>query len=155
MSLQRLYLLNHLIISPHMFLNKKNSENGLCLKKFDEIKPNEISRHLNLSCVWFIQLSTHFYHAVRFTTNLYFRFIIKLATIVEGDPRAPFSIATPPRCTEGRYSFPWIAPLYSASIPFNAERQTRRHQLPFSSLWYDSTWEWTPVSRVIGKHSNC
>ena len=30
----------------------------------------------------------------------------KLATIVEGDPKAPFSIATTPRCRGGRYSFP-------------------------------------------------
>ena len=22
----------------------------------------------------------------------------------------------------------------------------------FLSLWYDSTWDWTPVSRAIGKH---
>ncbi len=31
---------------------------------------------------------------------------IKLATVVEGDPKAPFSIATTPRCRGGRYSFP-------------------------------------------------
>ena len=37
---------------------------------------------------------------------------VKLATIVEGDPNAPFSIATTPRCRGGRDSFPWIAPLY-------------------------------------------
>ena len=30
--------------------------------------------------------------------------IVKLATIVEGDPKAPFSIATTPRCRGGRYS---------------------------------------------------
>ena len=24
----------------------------------------------------------------------------------------------------------------------------------FFSLWYDSTWDWTQVSRAIGKHSN-
>ena len=35
-----------------------------------------------------------------------------LATIVEGDPKAPFSIATTPRCRGGRYSIPWIASLY-------------------------------------------
>ena len=29
---------------------------------------------------------------------------VKLATIVEGDPKAPFSIATTPRCRGGRYS---------------------------------------------------
>ena len=33
---------------------------------------------------------------------------VKLATVVEGDPKAPFSIATTPRCKGGRYSFPRI-----------------------------------------------
>ena len=42
---------------------------------------------------------------------------VKLATLVAGDPKAPFSIATIPRCRRGRYSIPWIAPLY----PYNAE----------------------------------
>ena len=36
---------------------------------------------------------------------------IKLATEVEGNLKAPFSIATTPWCRGGRYSFPWIAPL--------------------------------------------
>ena len=35
-----------------------------------------------------------------------------LATLVEGDPKAPFSIASIPRCRKGQNSFPWIAPLY-------------------------------------------
>ena len=42
----------------------------------------------------------------------------KLATIVEGNPKAPFSIATPPRCRGGFYSFPWMVPLYPWSLPF-------------------------------------
>ena len=46
---------------------------------------------------------------------------VKLATIVEGDPKAPFSIATTPRCRGGRYSIPWIAPLYPWTVPYNAE----------------------------------
>ena len=33
-------------------------------------------------------------------------YISKLATIVEDDPKAPFSIATTPRCRGGRYSIP-------------------------------------------------
>ena len=41
----------------------------------------------------------------------------KLATVVEGDPKAPLSIATTPRCRGGCYSFPWIAPLYPWSVP--------------------------------------
>ena len=24
----------------------------------------------------------------------------------------------------------------------------------FLSLWYDLTWDWTPVSQTIGEHSN-
>ena len=31
---------------------------------------------------------------------------VKLATVVEGNQKAPFSIATTPRCRGGRYSFP-------------------------------------------------
>ena len=30
---------------------------------------------------------------------------VKLATVVEGDPKAPFSITTTPRCRGGHYSF--------------------------------------------------
>ena len=33
---------------------------------------------------------------------------IKLMTLVKGDPKAPFSIATTPRCRGGRYSFPGL-----------------------------------------------
>ena len=38
-------------------------------------------------------------------------YISKLAEVVEGDPAAPFSIATTTRFWEGHYSVPWIAPL--------------------------------------------
>ena len=33
---------------------------------------------------------------------------VKLATVVKGDQKAPFS----PGCRGGHYSFPWMAPLY-------------------------------------------
>ena len=36
----------------------------------------------------------------------------QLATIVEGDQNAPFSIATTLMCRGGCYSFPWIVPLH-------------------------------------------
>ena len=45
---------------------------------------------------------------------------VKLATIVKGDSKAPFSIATTPRGRGERYSFPWISPLYPLSVPYNA-----------------------------------
>ena len=50
---------------------------------------------------------------------------------VKGDLKAPFSIATTPRCREGHYSFPWIAQIYPWSIPYNAECQARRRRVPF------------------------
>ena len=42
----------------------------------------------------------------------------KMVTLVEGDQKTPFSIAT---YRGGRYSIPWIAPLYPWSLPCNAE----------------------------------
>ena len=52
----------------------------------------------------------------------YFQFSpYKLATVVKGDPKASFSIATTPRSRGGRYSFPWIAALYSWNVPYNAK----------------------------------
>ena len=79
--------------------------------------------------------------------------IVKLATIGEGDPKAPFSIATTPRCREGRHSFPWMAPLYLIMylIMLSVKQGGIKYHF-FFSLWYDTTWDWTPVSRVIGEH---
>ena len=46
---------------------------------------------------------------------------VKLVTEVKGDPKAPFLIATTPRCRGGRYSFPWIVPLYPWYVPYDDE----------------------------------
>ena len=47
---------------------------------------------------------------------------LKLVTLVEDDPKAPFWIATTLSCRGGgHYSIPWIAPLYPWSLPYNAE----------------------------------
>ena len=46
---------------------------------------------------------------------------IKLATVVEGDQKAPFSITTTPMCRGGCYSFPRIPPLYPLYVPYIAE----------------------------------
>ena len=45
---------------------------------------------------------------------------VKLATIVEVDQKAPFSIATTPRCLGERNFFPTIAPLYPWYVPYIA-----------------------------------
>ena len=46
---------------------------------------------------------------------------VKLTTIVEGNLKALFSIVTTPRYRGGHYSIPWIALVYSRSLPYTAE----------------------------------
>ena len=74
-----------------------------------------------------------------------------MATFVEGDLKAPFSIATTLRCRGGWYSIPRIAPLYLWSLLYSAKCGNIKYH--FLSLWYDSTWDWTLVSWTIGEHS--
>ena len=63
---------------------------------------------------------------------------VKLATLVKGDLKVPFSIATTLRCREGHHSFPWIAPLYLLYVPYNAECYAIYHVPFFESLvWLD------------------
>ena len=63
--------------------------------------------------------------------------LVKLATIVKGDPKAPFSIATTLRCRGGRYSIPWISPLYPD--PYHIILSVKQGDIMnhFLSLWYD------------------
>ena len=46
---------------------------------------------------------------------------VKLATVVEGNQKAPFCIATTPRCRERHFSFPRVAPLYPWYVPYIAK----------------------------------
>ena len=80
---------------------------------------------------------------------------VKLATIVEDDPKAPFSIATTPKCRGGRYSFPGL--LFFTLDPYLIMLSVKQGGIKyhFLSLWYDSTRDLTQVSRPIGEHSNC
>ena len=76
------------------------------------------------------------------------------ATVVEGDPKAPFSKATTPRCRGGRYSFPGLLhfTLDAYLIMLSVKQGVIKYH--FLSLWYNSTWDWTQVSRAISKHCN-
>ena len=80
--------------------------------------------------------------------------LVSWLTIVMSDPKAPFSIATTMRCRGGCYSFPWIASLILNLylIMLSVKQGGINHH--FLSLWYDSTWDWTLVSRTIGEQSN-
>ena len=99
----------------------------MCIKKLDGFEQTQIYTH------------TYIYK-------------VKLATIVEGNPKAPFSIATTPRCRGGRYSFPGL--LYFTLDPYLIMLSVKQGSIKyhFLSLWYDSTWDWTKVSRTIGEH---
>ena len=46
---------------------------------------------------------------------------VKFATVVEGNPKAPFPVATTPKYQGGFSSFPWIAPFYPSYVPYNAQ----------------------------------
>ena len=55
--------------------------------------------------------NTTFQININLSLSLYIYIYISCLTVVEGDPKASFSIVTTPRCRGGRYSFLWIAPL--------------------------------------------
>ena len=76
---------------------------------------------------------------------------VKLATLVKGDPKTPFSIATTPK--EGTTPFPGLLhfTLDPYLIMLSAKQGGIKHH--FLSLWYDSTGDWTPVSQTIGECS--
>ena len=77
---------------------------------------------------------------------------MKLATVVEVDPKSPFSIATTTRCMGGRYAFLWITPLTLNPYLIMLSVKQGGFKYHFLSLWYDSTCDLTPVSRAIGEH---
>ena len=56
-----------------------------------------------------------------------------MATVVENDLKAPFSIATTQRCRGGRYLFHWIVPLIKLSVKQSGIKYY------YLNLWYDST----------------
>ena len=60
----------------------------------------------------YVYTHTHTHTHTHIYIYIYIYKNVKLATVVEGNPKAPFSMATTPRCREGRYSFSWIALLY-------------------------------------------
>ena len=106
---------------------------------------------------WKLEFNFKKYFSILSLFEIYDNFYIskvKLATIVEGNPKAPVSIATTPRCRGGRYSFPGL--LYFTLDPYLIMLSVKQGGIKyhFLSLWYDSTWDWTEVSRAIGEHSN-
>ena len=75
-------------------------------------------------------------------------------TVVKGDPKAPFLIATTPRCRGGHYSFPELLhfTLDPDLIMLSVKQGVIKYH--FLSPGYDLTWDWTQVSWAIGEQSN-
>ena len=74
-------------------------------------------------------------------------------TVVESDQKAPFSIATTPRCSGGTTPFSDLLHFtLDTHLILLSDKQggIKEH---FQSLWYDGTKDWTHVSRTIGAHS--
>ena len=79
---------------------------------------------------------------------------VKSATVVERDPKAPFSIATTPRCRKDSTPFPELLHFTLDSYLIMQSVQQGSIKYHFLSLWYYSTWYWTQVPRPVGEHSN-
>ena len=75
-----------------------------------------------------------------------------MATVVEGDPKDPFSKATT-GVGEGATPFPGL--LHFTLDPYHIMLSVKQGGIKyhFLSLWYDLTWDWTPVSQTISEHS--
>ena len=95
---------------------------------------------------YFHQLNTH--------TYIYIYIYISWLTVVEGDLKAPFSVATTLKCRGGSYFFLLIAPLNCDPFLIMLVVKQRGTKYYFLSLWYDSTWDWTLVSWASGEHCN-
>ena len=67
--------------------------------------------------------------------------VSKLATLAEGDPKAPFSIATTRGVGEGTTPFPGL--LHFTLDPYLIMLSVKQGGIVyhFLSLWYDSTWD--------------
>ena len=76
-----------------------------------------------------------------------------LTTLLKGNLKVPFSIATTTRYRVGRYSIPRLFhfTLDTYLIQLSVKQGSIKYH--FLSLCYDSTWRINAVSQTIGEHS--
>ena len=68
--------------------------------------------------IWFRMVLWHINHCRLFNAESdLFKYKVKLGTVIEGNPKAPFSLATTPRCRGEGYSLSRINPLFLDSRP--------------------------------------
>ena len=71
-----------------------------------------------------------------------------MATLVEGDLKAPFLIATTPRCWGRCYSIPWIAPLYPWSLLYGAKQGSIKYHFWVFGMTQPGIEPWSPGALV-------
>ena len=74
-------------------------------------------------------------------SSLTVRMSLQLVTVVKGDPKAPFSIATTPRCRGGRYSIPRLLHFTLDTYLIIMSVKQGGIKYHFLSFLYDSTRE--------------
>ena len=99
----------------------------------------------------------HTFHNVIILVCLYiYIYIYKVnwPTVVESDPKSPFSIATILGVGNDSTPFPWLLhlPLITTFIMLSFKQGGNKYH--FLTLSYNLTWNWSRISRAIGKHSN-
>ena len=78
---------------------------------------------------------------------------VKFVTLVEGDPKVPFSIATTPRCVKGATTFLGLLQFTLNTYLIMPSVKQGYIKYHFLSLWYYLTLDWTQVFWAIGEHS--
>ena len=79
---------------------------------------NTVEMLLSFFFFFFIEMSTRTISGICESTQDVSKVKVKLATVVEGDPKVPFSIATIARCRGGRYSFPMDCFTLTLIVPY-------------------------------------
>ena len=104
------------------------------LKSFVDFKQLICS---SLSVLSFYEIILYYFGVVSY--------IVSWLSEVEDNPKIPFSFATTPR--GGHYSILWIVPLTFDPCLIMLSVKQEDINYHFLSFWFDSTWDWTPVSQ--------
>ena len=79
-----------------------------------------------------------------------------MVTVVEGDLKAPFSVATLSRCRRGCYSFPWIdrnpfwfINTFQTNSKAKANKQIKHHKCTFQKPDVVSTMAETKMNKHV------
>ena len=85
-------------------------------------------------CWWHDMMMMTYYYNRWYVVD----FGIPSNTLFEGIPKVPFSLAISPKCSGGRYSFPWIAQLtLDLHLDLNVKQGGIKYHFYESLVWLD------------------